>query len=66
MSSFRTLLFIVGIMGFSAAALAQVGRYHPSQYKRKEFKTAYNYLAVPFLRPERVWERIDFYVPKDA
>ena len=42
--------------------LAHKGR----TYQPKPLKNAENHLRLPFLRPQRDWERIDIYIPKNA
>jgi hypothetical protein len=38
----------------------------PNDYRPPQFPDAENHLKVPFLAPERDWERLDIYVPKNA
>ncbi|HUT33527.1 MAG TPA: alpha/beta hydrolase [Planctomycetota bacterium] len=48
------------------ASVALAGQHDPLAYKPPTFPNAENHLKVQFLPPERDWERVDIYVPKEA
>jgi LysM repeat protein len=48
------------------AACRAFAAHDPRDYRPPQFPDADNHLKVPFLVPEREWERIDIYVPKNV
>ena len=60
----RTVVLIGAILLGALCLAAGAERRDPRKVPPPQFPGAENHLRVPFLPPERDWERIDIYVPK--